>query len=137
MFFLRDKLYSILRDKLYSILRDKLYSILKELMDNLLVSGIVLSSDKYGRIRLFIDTNEITKIINSIKQDNYVKFPFEGGKIDKSGSVLIITLKKNHKEFWLKKIEEYRSNIITIETSLRKWKLNGQCGIALDLNSII
>jgi hypothetical protein len=106
-------------------------------MSNLLVSGIVLSSDMHGRVRLFIDSSEVSKIINIIKQDNYVKFPFEGGKIDKAGSVLIITLKKKHKEFWLKKIEEYRSNLITIETSLRKWKLNGQYGIALDLNSII
>ena len=105
-------------------------------MQNILVSGIVLSMDKYGRARLFVDSSsEIYKLIEHIKQPNYVKFPFEGKDINYSEMVLIITL-KNHKKFWMDKIDQSRGKKITAELSPRLWSMNGKAGISLDLIAI-
>lgn len=105
-------------------------------MQNILVSGIVLSMDKYNRARLFIDSSsEIYKLIEHIKQPNYVKFPFEGKDINYSEIVLIITL-KNHKKFWMNKIDQSRGKKITVELSPRLWAMGGNVGISLDLVSI-
>ena len=103
-------------------------------MNNLLVSGNVLSMDKYGRARLFIDNKyEINKIISHIKQDTYVKFPFE--KNTDNELILILTIKK-HKKYYMDKISEYRAKNITVEVSPRKWIMNGNVGISLDIVSI-
>jgi hypothetical protein len=105
-------------------------------MENLLITGMVLSMDKYGRARLLIDSPyEINKIITHLKQDSYIKFPFEHGKINSTESILIITLKK-HKKFWAEKIEQNRCKTITIETTPRIWNMDGNTGISLDLIDI-
>jgi hypothetical protein len=106
-------------------------------MENLLVTGMVLSMDKYGRARLLInDSYEINKIITHIKQNNnYIKFPFEHGKFDYNELVLIVTLKK-HKKHWASKMEQNRCKIITIETKPRIWNMDGATGISLDLVNI-
>ena len=106
-------------------------------MENLLVTGMILSMDKYGRARLLINNSyEINKIITHLKQkNNYTKFPFEHEKIDYNESVLIVTIKK-HKKFWATKMEENRCKIITIETRPRLWNMGGVNGISLDLVDI-
>jgi len=98
-------------------------------MENLKVTGIVLTMDKYDKMRLYIeDQSEINKVINYIKQDSYVKFPFE----DKSCNTLIITL-KNHKNFWKNKIKENRGKTVTVEAVSRLWNMPPNKGISLDL----
>ena len=105
-------------------------------MQNISITGFVLSMDKYGRARLLIDSSsEIYKLIEHIKQPNYVKFPFEGKDINYSEMVLIITL-KNHKKFWMDKIQQARGKTITVELSPRIWAMGGNVGISLDLITI-
>ena len=110
-------------------------------MQNILVNGIVLSMDKYGRARLFIDTSsEIYKLIDALSNTqphNYVKFPFEGKEINYPEMVLIITLKKNHKKFWMNKIEQARGKKIQVELSPRLWSMGANSGISLDLIDIV
>jgi hypothetical protein len=106
-------------------------------MQNLLLNGVVLSMDKYGRARLFIDNSaEINKIIEYLKSCKYAKFPIENGKIDYKGTIFIITILKKHKQFYSDKLMENIGKLISIEVSPRKWNMSGKCGIALDLIKI-
>jgi len=106
-------------------------------MQNLLLNGVVLSMDKYGRARLFIDSStEINKIIEYLKQYKYTKFPIENGKIDYKGTIFIITILKKHKQFYSDKLMENIGKLISIEVAPRKWNMSGKCGIALDLIKI-
>jgi len=106
-------------------------------MQNLVVSGVVLSMDKYNRVRLLIDNAaELNPIIEYLKQYKYTKFPFEGGKIDYNKTILIITLLKKHKQFYSNKIMENIGKKISIEVTPRKWNMGGNCGVALDLIKI-
>ena len=105
------------------------------------LSGILAVCDKYGRMRLLIDSyDEMEKIVSlclSIQEDTnnvFLKFPYTKFTPPEDGiyGECIIAV-KNHVQYWKKLISEKRGKKINIIIKNRKWLMGGNSGISFDL----
>ena len=99
-------------------------------MSTISISGIVTTLDKYGRMRILIDSYEdMHKIMEVCKcEGRYIKTPYtlfneKNGNAQEGLYGECIIVLKAHKEFWKKKISEERGKKINIE-EIRKTGYN-------------
>lgn len=107
--------------------------------DSITISGILAVCDKYGRMRLLIDSYEdMEKIISlcvSKVDDRFLKFPYKKFIPPSDGiyGECTINLQKKYITYWKTLIDEKRGKKIHATIKCRKWLMQKSAGISFDL----
>ena len=104
-------------------------------------TGILAETDKFHRLHVTIMSRNTNDTFNATAQTILAATegarvrPYELYSTDDTGAsgVITINIPQAHKEYWLGVAEQLRSQWVSVEVTIRPYRLHHQSGVSFDL----